>query len=52
MLLHPGRLGQHRARKPAAGPVPGLGLVRGLEHLRVAAFHGRGDERVTVWKVR
>ena len=30
----------------------GLGLVRGLDHLRMAATHGRRDERVTIWKVQ
>jgi hypothetical protein len=30
----------------------GLGLIRSLEHLRMAALHGRRDERVTIWKVQ
>jgi hypothetical protein len=29
-----------------------LGVIRSLDHLRMAALHGRRDERVTVWKVQ
>ncbi len=53
MLLDPGRLGQDPCAQGESGVLMcGLGLVRGLEHLRVAALHGRRDERVAIWEVQ
>jgi hypothetical protein len=53
MLLHPGRLRQDPCAQAESGVLMrGLGLIRSLEHLRMAALHGRRDERVTIWKVQ
>jgi hypothetical protein len=53
MPLHPRRLRQDPGAQAEGGVlVGGLGVIRRLEHLRVAAFHGRRDERVTIWKVQ
>ena len=53
MLLHPGRLRQDPCAQAGSGVLMcGLGPVRSLEHLRMAALHGRRDERVTIWKVQ
>ena len=53
MLLHPGRLGQDPCAQAESGVVLcGLGVIGGLDHVGVAALHGRRDERVTVWEVQ
>ena len=53
MLLHPGRLPQDPCAQAESGVLMcGLGLIRSLDHLRMAALHGRRDERVTIWKVQ
>jgi cation diffusion facilitator family transporter len=53
MLLHPGRLRQDPcAQGESRVLMCGLGLIRGPDHLRMAAFHGRRDERITIRKVQ
>jgi hypothetical protein len=53
VFLHPARLRQDPGAQAESGVLLcGLGLIRGPEHLGVAAVHGRRDERVTVWKVQ
>jgi hypothetical protein len=53
MLLHPGRLRQDPGAQGESGVLMcGLGIIRGLDHLRMAAFHGRRDERVTIREVQ
>ena len=52
MILHPSRLRQDPCAQSESGVLMcGLGVIRSLEHLRMAALHGRRDERVyeTYW---